>query len=118
MKKENVSKGLGDTIEKITKKTGIKKAVKFLFGNDCGCDERQELLNKMFPYKVECLNEEEYKYLNDFNWDRTNLDNKSKQTLLQMYNRIFNKKQKMTNCVSCWRNMLAELNKVYTEYKK
>ena len=54
------SKGLGDSIEKITKATGIKKAVSFIFGDDCGCDERKELLNKMFPYKnAECLKEEE-----------------------------------------------------------
>ena len=44
------SKGLGDTIEKITTVTGIKKIVKALSW-DCGCDERIETLNKMFPYK-------------------------------------------------------------------
>jgi hypothetical protein len=44
------AKGLGDTIEKITTVTGIKKAVKTLPW-DCGCDKRKETLNKMFPYK-------------------------------------------------------------------
>ena len=44
------SKGLGDTIEKITKATGIDKIVKKTIGNDCGCDERKQLLNKIFPY--------------------------------------------------------------------
>jgi len=44
------TKGLGDTIEKITTATGIKKAVKALLW-DCGCDKRKETLNKMFPYK-------------------------------------------------------------------
>ena len=39
------SKGLGDSIEKITVNTGIKKAVKFMLGEDCGCDERKEKLN-------------------------------------------------------------------------
>lgn len=38
------SKGLGDTIEKITKATGIKKVVDSL-DVDCGCDERKESLN-------------------------------------------------------------------------
>ena len=47
----NASEGLGDTVEKITKATGIKKAVKFLAGEDCGCDERKEKLNEMFRYK-------------------------------------------------------------------
>jgi hypothetical protein len=45
-KYDKSSKGLGDTVEKITTATGIKKAVKFLAGEDCGCDERKELLNK------------------------------------------------------------------------
>ena len=43
----NKSKGLGDSIEKITKVTGIKSLGK----KDCGCNKRKEKLNKMFPYK-------------------------------------------------------------------
>lgn len=43
------SKGLGDTIEKFTTKTGIKKAVKVITEavgiEDCGCDGRKEKLN-------------------------------------------------------------------------
>jgi len=48
------SKGLGDTIEKITKATGIKKVVDTISkatGKDCGCEDRKETLNKRFPYK-------------------------------------------------------------------
>ena len=45
------SKGLGDSIEKITKITGIEKVVKNIAGEDCGCKERKEALNKLFPYK-------------------------------------------------------------------
>jgi hypothetical protein len=46
------SKGLGDTIEKITKTTGIKKVVEKITGKkDCGCKKRKEALNKAFPYK-------------------------------------------------------------------
>ena len=36
---------LGDLIERITYYTGIKWLWKKVFGNDCGCDERQESLN-------------------------------------------------------------------------
>ena len=46
--------GLGDSIEKITKATGIKKVVDKVSkatGNDCGCRERRDTLNRMFPYK-------------------------------------------------------------------
>tara|TARA_R100000278_G_C5456008_1_gene159143 strand:- start:981 stop:1142 length:162 start_codon:yes stop_codon:yes gene_type:complete len=48
------SKGLGDTVEKFTKATGIKSlteiAMKATGYQDCGCDKRKEWLNKQFPY--------------------------------------------------------------------
>lgn len=50
------SKGLGDTIEKITTATGIKKvaeAVSKATGSDCGCGKRRDALNRAFPYKEE-----------------------------------------------------------------
>ena len=50
----NQSKGLGDTIEKITRVTGIKKVVEGVakaVGKDCGCNKRKNTLNKRFPYK-------------------------------------------------------------------
>ena len=50
----NKSKGLGDTIEKITKVTGIKSILEGaarVVKKDCGCGKRKDTLNKMFPYK-------------------------------------------------------------------
>jgi len=47
------SKGLGDSIEKITQATGIKKLVEKYGPSDCGCAQRRNKLNKMFPYKDE-----------------------------------------------------------------
>ena len=47
------SKGLGDSIEKFTQATGIKKVVdkvSEVTGKDCGCGKRKKTLNKMFPY--------------------------------------------------------------------
>ena len=49
----NKSKGLGDTIEKITKTTGIKKIVDTVVKvtrKDCGCNKKKETLNRLFPY--------------------------------------------------------------------
>jgi hypothetical protein len=40
------NKGLGDTVEKITIATGIKKLV----GDCVSCDNRKSLLNQRFPY--------------------------------------------------------------------
>lgn len=48
------SKGLGDTVAKITKATGIKKVVDKVsqaVGKDCVCNKRQDTLNRAFPYK-------------------------------------------------------------------
>tara|TARA_R100000908_G_C3690847_1_gene105321 strand:+ start:251 stop:478 length:228 start_codon:yes stop_codon:yes gene_type:complete len=53
MKEENKSKGLGDTVEKFTKMTGVKKLVEVIYeetGGDCGCNKRKDKLNKLFPY--------------------------------------------------------------------
>tara|TARA_R100001594_G_scaffold149116_1_gene206015 strand:+ start:44 stop:253 length:210 start_codon:yes stop_codon:yes gene_type:complete len=47
------SRGLGDTVAKITKATGIKKVVNTVAkktGKDCGCAKRQNTLNRLFPY--------------------------------------------------------------------
>ena len=49
------SKGLGDTIEKITTATGIKKVVEPVAkaaGKDCGCAARKDKLNRVFPYSI------------------------------------------------------------------
>ena len=46
-------KGLGDTVGRITTKTGIKKAVDYVSektGKDCGCSARKEYLNERFNY--------------------------------------------------------------------
>ena len=45
----NESKGLGDSIEKFTTATGIKKLADKIQGG-CGCKARKEKLNQMFPY--------------------------------------------------------------------
>lgn len=50
MRYETKSKGLGDTVAKITNATGIAKIVKIITPN-CGCDKRQEWLNKKIAYK-------------------------------------------------------------------
>ena len=47
------SKGFGDTIEKFTKATGIKKVVDTVTkaaGGGCGCNKRKDALNRAFPY--------------------------------------------------------------------
>ncbi len=48
------SRGVGDTVAKFTKATGIKYVVDKIneaTNSDCGCDERRDTLNRVFPYK-------------------------------------------------------------------
>lgn len=54
MKLTSKSRGLGDTVEKLTKVTGVKKVVDTVSkatGKDCGCGKRKDALNRMFPYQ-------------------------------------------------------------------
>jgi len=88
------SKGLGDTIEKITTATGIKAAVKAVVGEDCGCDERKEKLNKMFPYRrePECLNEEEIAYLSTGVLKKKTLTYDDRVQIATIHARVFHHK--------------------------
>ena len=47
------SRGLGDTVHKFTKATGIKTMVDTVsrgLNIPCGCEGRREAMNMMFPY--------------------------------------------------------------------
>jgi len=113
------SQGLGDAVEKITEVTGVKKAVKFMFGENCGCDERKEKLNKMFPYKKkpECLTEKEYNFLDMvFKLNARVLSKDYNIELYRVYNRVFNAKKVSTTCGSCVKSVMNELKRVYNEY--
>ena len=44
------SKGLGDSIEKALKATGIDKVAKKVLGEDCGCSDRKEKLNNFLRF--------------------------------------------------------------------
>ncbi len=47
---KTTTKGIGDIVDDITTATGIKKVVKNIFGDDCGCEERKQWLNKHTPW--------------------------------------------------------------------
>lgn len=113
------SKGLGDTIAKITEATGIDKAVKFIAGEDCGCDERKEKLNAMFPYRQnQCLLEHEYNWLVEYFATTTNEVTASKQMkVLEIYNRVFQVKKPSTSCSDCFKDVHNELKRVMKVYE-
>jgi len=68
--KVQTSKGLGEIVENITEKTGIKKIVEvFTNGKDCGCDKRKEKLNDIKvkgSLKINCMSEEQYNLYDEF----------------------------------------------------
>ena len=104
------SKGLGDTIAKITKATGIDKVAKKVLGDDCGCEERKAKLNKMFPYARTFTPDEMSIYESII--PQAKKENKLSKAhyaiLLPIYNKVFNKKTKPTSCGSCVAQMLFE----------
>ena len=109
---ESKSKGLGDTVAKITKATGIDKVVKAVAGEDCGCEERKDFLNNLVRYKVvNCPTEEEYDYLNTFfSTNRNRMVRAGEQRrLLDIYNRVFSQRRQMSSCSSCVAKVVEDL---------
>lgn len=113
------AKGLGDTIEQITEATGIKKLVKFIAGDDCGCDARKEKLNALFPYhKPECLTEDEYNYLSESKvLDKNTIKPSEQDAILKIYNRVFHVSREPTSCASCLREIVLKMQQVFNEYE-
>jgi len=49
------SRGLGDTVAKVTRATGLVKLAELytkVTGKPCGCHSRQNALNKLLPYNI------------------------------------------------------------------
>jgi len=118
-KNRKADKGLGDTVEKIFKSVGVDKLAKWALGEDCGCQERKEVLNRLFPYnKPECLVEDEFNYLDEFFKSKgSKIDPEVQTKLVSIYNRVFKEKAQTTSCSSCFLNgVLSKLKQVYKEY--
>ena len=110
--------GLGDTIEQVLEVTKIAKVAKWILGEDCGCEERKEKLNKLFPYnKPKCLTEDEHTYLIESKvLDKNVLIPSEQRELLNIYNRVFTQRMQPTSCGSCLREVVVKLNQVLKEY--
>ena len=114
------SEGLGDTVEKITKATGIKKAVDTVFQKlekSCGCEERKEKLNQVFRYKKpECLTEQEFDLIKmAVDTKKNKFTPDEQETYKTIYERIFKTKVECTPCGFAkvvWKDLQA----VYNQY--
>lgn len=118
-KHAQASDGLGDVVEKITTATGIKAAVKFLAGEDCGCDERKEKLNKAFPSsKPNCLLEDEYNLISmAVETKKNTFTGDEQKTFIKIFERVFD--TKVVGCSSCaFKNSVySHLVKLYKQYQ-
>jgi len=112
------AEGLGDTVAQVTKATGIDKLVKFIAGEDCGCNERKEKLNALFPYRTpKCLTEDEYTYLTESQvLNKQTLKPSEQDAILKIYNRIFGISREPTSCATCWLEIINKMKKVFNEY--
>jgi len=117
------STGLGDTVAKVTRKTGIKKVVDKVFdklGRDCGCSDRQKRLNEIFRYeKPECFNEEDFNVVKNAIETRQNkFSPQEQENFVDIYTRVF-PNLKRPECTPCsFKNeVYNRLVKVYNTYK-
>ena len=112
--KKNSSKGLGDSIEKALKVTGIDKVAKKILGDDCGCEERKKKLNQMFPYARPFTEDELSIYesvLPRIQGGRIN--GQDQDIMVKLYNKVFNANKKRSSCTPCVKETLDKLEKVY-----
>ena len=114
------SEGLGDTVEKITTATGIKKAVDTVFQKlekSCGCEERKQKLNQVFRYKKpECLTEQEFDLIKMAVDTKKNKFTPDEQEVYKtIYERIFKTKVECTPC-SFAKVVWKDLQAVYNQY--
>ena len=95
------SKGLGDSIAKITKAIGIEPCK--------GCEKRQAILNALIPYNGTTLTDEETTFVKE----STLTKESHKNRLWTLYTRTHeNITTKPSNCTECWddiRNSLLKL---------
>lgn len=95
------SVGVGDIIAAVTKSVGIETCV--------DCLERKEKFNKMFPFNRRAereLTTEEIEYIQSIQKSKMITDN---VRFINLFNDVFNAKEKVTTCASCMINFLEKL---------
>lgn len=108
-----MSKGLGDSIEKALKATGIDKVAKKVLGEDCGCEERKQQLNKLFPYVRQFTEDEINIYEEVIGRTKGTITGKDQAILVKLYNKVFKANKQPSSCGSCVKQTVEKLEKVY-----
>jgi len=109
------SRGLGDTIEKVTQATGIK----WLVGECEDCDRRKAKLNELFRYKPAkgCINEEEYNFLKGLE-KKDQLRVVEQIQVQEIIQKVWGyKPQFSTSCPPCNASIMSELKTLTRVYE-
>lgn len=113
--KSEKSSGLGDTVQKFTKATGIERLVKAIAGDDCGCEERRKKLNQLFPY-AQPLSEDDRQLWEDelCDWENQRvITEKMQRTCISILERATGKRRKFSRCGPCVREYFKQAEKLY-----
>lgn len=116
MKSKSKPKGLGDIVEKFTAVTGIKSAVKTLVGENCGCDERRDKLNEMFPMlKNAEMSKEQMKTWEDLQpaLATGRLRGNNSTAFRSLYDAIFEKRHRWCGCGNETPRRIETIKKIY-----
>lgn len=114
-----ISSNVGDKVETFLEKTGIAKVVKFLAGEDCGCDDRKKKLNAMFTFKVNCLEEDEFNYLDTFFKGNPSVVQPSEYVRIckiagRVTNRIITPSM---GCTGCVQTVVKQMKQIFDTYE-
>jgi len=112
---EAANNGAGDKVEQLTEALGIKAVVEQVFGEDCGCKARKEVLNKLFPNrKLNDLLNDQYEWLDGFfSTTKSSVSPKEQLRIVEIYNHVFKAKRTVSSCGTCVANMINELLTIY-----
>ena len=126
---ESQSNGVGDTIEKVLRFTGVKQVIEFVAGKDClPCDERRKALNAILPYgeakQMRWFTSEELAEYETFRDNRKKDSWSAEQVtlLFKLYAEIFNRRYNIKRmCGSCMgtanilKKVTLDLDRIYNE---
>lgn len=130
-KKATVAKpnGVGDKVEEVLASKPIKpivekvKAIFWKEGEDCGCDERKEKLNKLFKgrrKRIRCLTEKQYQYLHKtLPKVKLSVEYDTMVEIKKIHSSVFNYHYSAP-CGTCGkvnRRIVDDMRSVYSEYK-
>ena len=110
------SRGLGDTVEKVTKATGIK----WLVGECEECDKRKARLNELFRYKPTkgCINEEEFNFLKSIQ-GKDQLRVVEQIQIQEIVQKVWGyTPQFSVSCPPCNANIMADVYKLIQVYEE